>query len=84
MDAVRATGASNVVLIGTMQYAQDLSGWLAYKPNDPLQQMAAAWHPYRLYQSAWDYPYPNFYPQVFTDARGQLPMFLEFWLQASR
>lgn len=68
INVVRATGARNVVLVGGMQYAQDLSGWLANRPTDPLNQMGAAWHPYRLYQSAWDYPYPNFYPQVFTDA----------------
>lgn len=72
INAVRATGATNVVLVGAMQYAQDLSGWLANKPTDPLNQMAAAWHPYRLYNSAWDYAYPNFYPQVFTDAKNIL------------
>lgn len=70
IDAVRATGATNAVLAGGVQYAQDLSGWLSHKPRDPLNQLAAAWHPYRLFNSAWDYPYPNFNPQVFTDARG--------------
>jgi hypothetical protein len=25
---------------------RDLSGWLAHKPGDPLDQMAAVWHPY--------------------------------------
>jgi endoglucanase len=72
LDAVRATGATNVVLVGAMQYAQDLSGWLAHRPTDPLRQMGAAWHPYQKYQSAWDYPYPNFYPEVMTDARNIL------------
>jgi endoglucanase len=72
INTVRATGATNVVIVGTMQYAQDLSGWLANKPTDPLNQMVAAWHPYRLYNSAWDYPYPNYYPQVFTDAQNIL------------
>jgi len=72
INAVRATGATNVVIVGTMQYAQDLSGWMANKPTDPLNQMVAAWHPYRLYNSAWDYPYPNYYPQVFTDAQNIL------------
>lgn len=72
LDAVRATGATNVVLIGGMQYAQDLSGWLAHKPTDPLKQMGAAWHPYQLFESAWDHPYPNFYPQVMTDAQNIL------------
>jgi aryl-phospho-beta-D-glucosidase BglC (GH1 family) len=72
LNAVRATGATNVILVGTMQYAQDLSGWLMHRPSDPLNQMGAAWHPYRKYQSAWDYPYPNFHPEVMDDARNIL------------
>ena len=72
IDAVRATGARNVVLVGGLSYAQDLSGWLSHRPRDPLNQMAAAWHPYRKFGSAWDYPYPNFHPQVFDDARAIL------------
>lgn len=69
IDTVRATGATNVLLIGGMQYAQDLSGWLQYRPTDPLGQMGAAWHPYRKFQTAWDYPYPNFYPEVMQHAQ---------------
>lgn len=72
LDVVRGTGATNVVLVGGMQYAQDLSGWLQYRPTDPLNQMGAAWHPYRKYATAWDYPYPNFYPEVMTDAQNIL------------
>ena len=72
IDTVRATGATNVVLVGTMQYAQDLSGWLANRPTDAQGQMAAAWHPYRNYGTAWDYAYPNFYPEVMTDAKNIL------------
>ena len=72
INSVRATGATNVVLVGAVSYAQDLSGWLANKPTDPLNQMAAAWHPYRKFNSAWDYPYPNYHPQVMTDAQNIL------------
>jgi hypothetical protein len=46
LDAVRATGASNVVLIGGLGYSNDLSEWPAHAPKDPLQQLAAAWHVY--------------------------------------
>jgi hypothetical protein len=73
IDAVRATGASNIVLVGSIQYAQDLSGWLAHKPDDPLQQMAAVWHPYPTYGAAWGtpaYAQPNYAPGVFSDAQG--------------
>jgi endoglucanase len=46
LNAVRATGATNVVLVGTMGWDGDLSQWLAHKPTDPAGQMAAAWHCY--------------------------------------
>ncbi len=72
IDAVRATGAGNVVLIGTMQYDQNLSNWLAYKPTDPHGQMAAAWHPYPTYGTAWGtpaYAQPNFSPQIWTEVQ---------------
>lgn len=44
LDAVRATGATNVVLVGGVGFSNDMSGWLDNMPNDSLGQMAAAWH----------------------------------------
>ncbi len=52
LDAVRATGATNVVLIGGIEFSNNMSGWLANRPNDPLNQVAAAWHPYPPIQRA--------------------------------
>ncbi|HWC10208.1 MAG TPA: cellulase family glycosylhydrolase [Acidimicrobiales bacterium] len=46
VNAVRSTGAGNVILIPGLNYANDLTGWLAYKPNDPLGQLAADFHSY--------------------------------------
>jgi hypothetical protein len=46
LEAVRATGATNVVLIGGVHFSNDLSQWLAHRPRDPLNQVAASWHPY--------------------------------------
>ena len=46
LDAVRATGATNVVLAAGLGWSRDLSGWLASRPRDPLQQLAAVWHAY--------------------------------------
>jgi endoglucanase len=46
LNAVRATGATNVVLVGAPTWCQDLSKWVEYKPNDPLNQIAAVWHGY--------------------------------------
>ena len=50
VDAVRRTGATNVILLGGLSYANDLSGWLAHAPSDPLHQLAASYH---LYNFAW-------------------------------
>ena len=46
INAIRATGATNVVLIGGVSYNDDLSEWLANRPTDPLNQLACTWHPY--------------------------------------
>jgi hypothetical protein len=48
VDAVRAAGARNVVLVGGLSYANDLSRWSAHAPKDPLSQMAAAFHVYNF------------------------------------
>jgi len=46
LDAVRATGATNVVLIGGIEFGNNMGNWLAHMPRDTLNQIAAAWHPY--------------------------------------
>lgn len=46
VDTVRAAGAGNVILLGGVQYANALAGWLAHRPTDPLERIAASWHVY--------------------------------------
>lgn len=46
LDAVRATGARNVVLAGGIRWAEQLDGWLAYRPDDPAHNLAASFHDY--------------------------------------
>ena len=46
LDAVRSTGASNLVLVPAMTYANDMAAWLANKPEDRLGQIAVSWHVY--------------------------------------
>jgi hypothetical protein len=46
LDAVRLTGATNVVLTSTLEWSQQMDGWLKYKPTDPAGQLGAVWHPY--------------------------------------
>ncbi|MBO2448841.1 cellulase family glycosylhydrolase [Actinomadura barringtoniae] len=48
LDAVRGTGAANVVIAGGNSYSNDLSQWLANKPSDPTGNLAAAWHSYNF------------------------------------
>jgi hypothetical protein len=47
-NAVRSTGATNVVMLGGLAYANDLSQWLSYEPTDPTGEIAAAWHSYNF------------------------------------
>jgi endoglucanase len=46
VNTVRATGASNVIMLGGLEYANDLTGWLQYEPTDPDTNLVASWHSY--------------------------------------
>jgi endoglucanase len=46
LNAVRATGATNVVMSAGVSWAQDTSLWTTYAPSDPLNQLTASWHAY--------------------------------------
>jgi endoglucanase len=58
VDAIRATGARQPILLGGLSYANDLSGWLSHEPTDPLGQLAASFHNYQgeacATQACWD------------------------------
>ncbi|ELS57897.1 putative endoglucanase celA [Streptomyces viridochromogenes Tue57] len=44
VDAVRDTGARNLILLGGLAYSNDLGQWLTYRPTGPAGNLAAAWH----------------------------------------
>ena len=44
VSAIRTAGATQPILLDGIDYANDLRGWLANKPNDP--QLIASWHNY--------------------------------------
>ena len=46
VNAIRATGAKNVISLGGLDWAGDDSQWLENKPNDPANNLAASWHMY--------------------------------------
>jgi endoglucanase len=48
VNAVRGTGAKNVIMLGGLNYANNLSGWLKYEPRDPAHNLAASWHSYNF------------------------------------
>ncbi|HTJ33014.1 MAG TPA: cellulase family glycosylhydrolase [Dactylosporangium sp.] len=48
VNAVRATGATNVIMIGGLAYSNDLTQWLQYKPTDPQNNIAAFAHLYNF------------------------------------
>ena len=50
VDTVRSTGATNVIVVGGIQYASRLTGWLANEPTDPQHNLAASWH---IYNFSW-------------------------------
>jgi hypothetical protein len=58
VDAVRGTGAANVIMAGGLAYANDLTGWVAHAPNDPEKQLAASFHVYNFTscktETCWD------------------------------
>lgn len=58
VNTVRATGATNVLMLGGLAYSNDLSGWLANEPTDPQNNLAASVHIYNFNScantSCWD------------------------------
>jgi hypothetical protein len=57
INAVRGTGANNVLMLGGEEYSNDLTGWLQYEPADPDHNLVASWHSYNFNtcgsQSCW-------------------------------
>jgi endoglucanase len=48
LDAIRATGARNIVLVPGLGYTGDLSRWLALEPADATGQHVASLHNYKF------------------------------------
>ena len=48
VNTVRATGATNVLMLGGLAWSNDLTGWLANKPTDSQNNLAASVHIYNF------------------------------------
>jgi endoglucanase len=46
VTAIRNTGATNPIIVTGNNWGSDISGWVANKPSDPLNQLIAGWHSY--------------------------------------
>ncbi len=68
VDTVRTAGATNLILLGGVQFARIDSDWLTYRPSDPADNLAASWHLYpNTYcptESCWDAQYQPFLSQT--------------------
>jgi endoglucanase len=47
LNAVRATGATQLVVAGGIEWSHNLDQWLQHKPNDPTGNLMAAFHVYQ-------------------------------------
>jgi hypothetical protein len=58
VNAVRGTGATNVILLGGLAYSNDETQWLQFKPTDSANNLVASWHSYNFNtcsnSSCWD------------------------------
>ena len=57
VNAIRSAGANNVIMLGGLEYSNDLTQWLQYEPADPDGNLVASWHSYNFNtcstQSCW-------------------------------
>ena len=57
VNAVRGTGANNVIMLGGEEFSNDLTSWLSFEPTDPDHNLVASWHSYNFNtcssQSCW-------------------------------
>jgi hypothetical protein len=56
VNAVRGTGATNVVMAAGVSWAEDNSLWVQFAPDDPAKQLALSWHAYPQFGAAFGTP----------------------------
>lgn len=48
VTSIRDTGATQLILLGGVVYSNALTKWREYRPSDPLENVAPAWHIYNF------------------------------------
>lgn len=46
VNAIRAAGATNIIMVPGVQYTNSMTQWLTYEPTDPRNNLVASWHSY--------------------------------------
>jgi hypothetical protein len=69
VDAVRATGATQPIMVGGLAWSNDLSGWLANKPADAANALVVSFHNYNF--NACD---PSCWNAIVAPLAGQVPV----------
>lgn len=46
VNAVRSVGAKNVIMLGGLTWANNLTQWMTHEPFDPDHNLVASWHSY--------------------------------------
>jgi endoglucanase len=70
--AIRAVGAKNIVLAGGIFWAEMLTRWLDYQPDDPLQNLAASFHDYSFNTKCAS---PDCYNTTLAQVAAQVPIY---------
>ncbi|MCU1393574.1 MAG: hypothetical protein JWM34_2002 [Ilumatobacteraceae bacterium] len=80
VSTVRATGATQPLLLGGLNYSNDLTGWLAHAPAD--SQLVAAWHNYPA-QGCWNTPGNDCWDTTILSVAAHVPVLMtEFGYEA--
>lgn len=72
VDAVRSTGARNVLVVGGIHWAEQLDRWLEYRPDDPLGNVVASFHNYPHNQYCKD---EECYDTVLARVAAEVPLY---------
>jgi endoglucanase len=48
VSSIRDAGATQLILLGGVVYSNGLTNWRDYRPSDPLENIAPAWHIYNF------------------------------------